>query len=86
MSSGLLLFFLEKKAHLKRESIIRHSLSVYRPEKSQVHYMRGELHQTFMKWQKDIINLSSPSVVNMLGCGGRLYSDHSRNLHPKVNK
>lgn len=34
--------------------------------------MLGERpHQTFMKWQTDIINLFSPSVVNMPGCGGK---------------
>lgn len=43
---------------------------------------RGRPHQTFMEWQTDMINLSPPSVVNMLGCGGRFHSDHSRNLHP----
>lgn len=53
------------------------SLSAHWLERSQVCCVRGNPHQTFMKRQTDIINLSSPSVVNMLGCGGRLHSDHS---------
>lgn len=53
------------------------SMRAYRPIRSQVHCVRGKLHQTFMKRQTDIINLSSPPVVNMFGCGGILHSDHS---------
>lgn len=54
-----------------------YALSAYRLKRSQVCCVGVELHQTFMKMQTDIINLFSPSVVNMLGCGGRRHSDHS---------
>lgn len=45
------------------------SLSAHRLGRSQVCCVGSKPHQTFMKRQTDIINLSSPSVLYMLGCG-----------------
>lgn len=80
MPFGLVVYYLkhiQKSKSVNGSPFCLLSLSPYERERTQVCCVGGNLYQTFMKRQTDIINLSPPSVVSMLGCGGRLHSDHS---------